>query len=329
MLNIIKSLFSIRSVLTLSVMVILASSAGYGETFSFAIIADPHIDGNVDNQVKLISAVDWIISNKDKKDIQLVFVVGDIAWSAYRTKRNLKIARAILDRLKQAGITYIPVIGDNEIQRRCDKEFNDTFNKQYQYLGSVLGNWRKAPTPVKGMYLQNFSFDYKGCHFVSCDFNSRQPGNEGGELHDVEGGSWPWFRKDIETCPKARKESIVIITHIGMFRTGFASADKFLFSHKEMNKLKSFLYDYREYVDSNYAGHIHQNWHSVVWSGLFTTLYHVRTTDETWHGKQWPEANDKGITLRLVQVNSDGNKVSYTQHLENAQESDVNEGTQK
>lgn len=329
MLNIIKSLFSAQYALTLSALIILTTSAGHGETFSFAIIADPHINGNVDHKGKFISAVDWIISNKNKKDIELVFVLGDIAWGGYRSERNLKIARAILDRLNHSGIPYIPVIGDNEIQRRCEKEFDVIFKKQYQYLGSVLGHWRKAPTPVNGMYLQNFSFDYKGCHLVSCDFNSRKPGDEGGELHDFPGGSWPWFKKDIETFPKVKRESIVILTHIGMFRTGFASADQYLFSQDEMNRVKSFLYDHREYVDSNYAGHIHQNWHSVVWSGLFTTVYHVRTTDETWHCRQWPEAEDKGVTIRLVQVNSDGNKVSYIQQLENAEEPDVNKGKQQ
>ncbi len=318
-----------KTQLALLVLVMLTTSAGYGETFSFAIIADPHIDGNIDHKAKFISAVDWIINNKDEKDIKLVFVVGDIAWGGYGSDRNLKIARAILDRLNHSGAPYIPVIGDNEIQRRCEKEFEDTFNKQYQYLRSVLGHWRKAPTPVDGKYLQNFSFDYKGCHFVSCDFNSRKSSDEGGELHDFAGGSWPWFRNDIETCPKARKESIVIITHIGMFRTGYASADEFLFSRDEMNRVKSFLFDYREYVDSNYAGHIHQNWHSVVWTGLFTTLYHVRTTDETWHCRQWPEVDDKRVTIRLVQVNSDGNTVSYSQHLINAQQADVNKDTQQ
>jgi hypothetical protein len=323
MFNLIKNLFSTKSAVMLSALVILTASAGYGETFTFAIIADPHIDGNVDNKASLISTVDWIISNKDKRDIQLVFVVGDIAWGGYRSNRNLKIARAILDRLNHAAIPYIPVIGDNEIQRRCEKEFDVIFKKQYRYLGGVLEHWRKAPTPVKGIYLQNFSFDYKGCHFVSCDFNSRKKDDEGGELHDFEGGSWPWFKMDIETCPKTRKESIVIITHIGMFRTGFSAADQYLFSQAEMDRIKSFLYDYREYVDSNYAGHIHQNWNSVVWSGLFTKIYHVRTTDETWHCQQWPEANNDGVTIRLVQVNSDGDKVSYIQHLENVQESDT------
>ena len=324
MIDRIRSLFLSQSVLTLLALVILTTTSGYGETFSFAIIADPHIDGSVNRKAKFIAAVDWIIGNKDDKDIKLVFVVGDVAWGGSRANRNLGIAREILDRLNNAGIPYIPIIGDNEIQCRCEKEFEDTFSEQYQYLCNVLSHWQKAPTPIDGKYLQNLSFDYKGCHFVCCDFNSRNSGDESGELHDFAGGSWPWFRNDIETCPKAKKESIVIMTHIGMFRTGFEAADQYLFSQDEMNKVKGFLHDYREYVDSNYAGHIHQNWHAVIWSGLFTTIYHVWTTDETWYNRQWPEANSQAITIRLVQVDSDGPKVSYNQHIRNAKESDMN-----
>jgi hypothetical protein len=323
MLKRIKNLFPSRSVLILSALVILTAHAGYCETFSFAIIADPHINGNKNHKAKFISAVDCIIANKDKKDIQLVFVVGDIAWGGPRGNRNPKTAENILARLNLAGIPYIPIIGDNEIQRGSEREFHDTFKKQYKYLSNVLEHWRKAPTPVKRKYLQNFSFDYKGCHFVCCDLNSRQLDNEGGELHDFSGGSWPWFKNDIETCSKAKKESIVIITHIGMFRTGFGAADEFLFSLDEMNKIKSFLYDYREYVDTNYSGHVHLNWHSVVWSGMFTTIYHARTTDETWHCQQWPEIDDKEVTIRLVQVNSDGNTVLYNQQIFNAQEHNI------
>ena len=323
MLNRIKNLFSSQSIITILILVVSTACYGYSETFSFAIIADPHIDRNPDHKAKLISTVDWIIRNKNKKDIELVFVVGDIAWGGSRAKRNLRTAREILDRLNHAGILYVPVIGDNEIQKRCEKEFADTFNKQYQYLSKILSHWRKAVTPVDGKYLQNFSFDYKGCHFVSCDFNSRNPDDEGGELHDFTGGSWPWFKDDIVNCSKTKKESIVIITHIGMFRTGFGSADQFLFSQDEMRKIQSFLFDYRQYVDSNYAGHIHQNWHSVVWSGVFTTIYHVWTTDETWHGRQWPEADDKEVTIRLVQVNSGADKVNYSQHIYNAQKTDM------
>ncbi|MGB2866700.1 MAG: hypothetical protein WBC05_25440, partial [Sedimentisphaerales bacterium] len=61
----------------------------YGETFSFAVIADPHISGNPDHIAKFETAIDWIISNKESKDIELTFVLGDIAWGGTKGNRNL------------------------------------------------------------------------------------------------------------------------------------------------------------------------------------------------------------------------------------------------
>ena len=104
-----------------------------------------------------------------------------------------------------------------------------------------------------------------------------------------------------------------------MFRTGFKTADKYLFSEDEMTKIKRFLYNYRGYVDSNYAGHLHQNWNMVVWYGLLTPLYTVRVTDETWYDTEWPESDDREVTVRLVQVNSNGPKVTYAQHIQNVE----------
>ena len=301
--------------ITLSV---LAVAPLRGRTFSFAVIADPHIAGVPDHVTRLKTAIDWIVGNKDGKQIELVFVVGDIGWSGSGTRRNLKLAKEMLDRLDNMGIVCIPVIGDNEVQCGSEREFARLFDAHYRRLAKTLPNWKKAPTGVNGMYLHNFSFDYKGCHFVCCDFNSRKHKDEGGELHDFAGGSWPWFKNDIRTCSKEKKESIVIFSHIGMFRTGIGTADEFLFSKDEMKKIKDFLWNYRDYVDSNYAGHIHQNWHASVWAGLFTTIYHVRVTDDTWFCKQWPESNDRSVTVRLVEVDSGGRKVSYKQHIINA-----------
>ena len=218
--------------------------------------------------------------------------------------------------MNNAGISYIPLIGDNEVQTGCQKEFSDVFKEQYQYLSEVLENWQKAPFLIDGKYLQNFSFDYKDCHFICADFASRKAGNEKGELHDFTGGTWPWFKNDIENCSKSKKENIVIMTHIGMFRTGFQVADQFLFSKSKMKKIKKFLYPYREYIDSNYAGHIHQNWHAVVFSDWFTTLYHVRVTDETWYDTRWPASNDHELTVRWVHVNNSGSTILYDQHIE-------------
>ena len=322
-----RRLFSGKPVLALAALVILGGTRACGQTFSFAVIADPHINGSADHKAKLTTAVNWIVKNRAAEKIELVFIAGDIAWGGPRAKRNLSVARGILDRLNQAGILYVPVIGDNEVDFRCEKEFEDTFRRQYAHLSRVLADWRKAHSPVGGKYLQNFSFNYKGCHFVCCDFNSRQAGTEGGELHDFEGGSWPWFKNDIETCRKDKKENIVVVTHIGMFRTGIGLADQFLFAQDDMTKIKRFLNDYREYVDSNYAGHIHQNWHASVWTGLFTTIYHVRITDETWHCRQWPETNGKSTTVRVVRVDSSGSKVSYRQHIRDVEEPDKSKVT--
>ena len=307
------------AILLLSAVVIVIRPA-YGETFSFAIIADPHIDGNPDRKAKFETAVDWIISNKDSKDIELTFVLGDIAWGGTRGNRNLGTAKKILDRLDKNGITYIPVIGDNEVQTGCEKEFQEIFRPHFKILSRRLDNWRKASTPVAGMYLQNFSFDYKGSHFVCPDFIRRIAGGEAGELHDFEGGSWPWFRSDIERCPKPGKENIVIMTHIGMFNTGFKFADRFVYSGSDMDKVKSFLNGYRNNVDSNYAGHLHLNWYVPVWSELFVPLYNVRVTDETWSKIQWPEIEDPGLTVRWVQVDNSGPKISYKQNIENIAE---------
>ncbi|MFC1739470.1 metallophosphoesterase family protein [Planctomycetota bacterium] len=316
----VKNISSVPSVLILLLIGMLTISRGYCETFSFAIITDPHIDGTAEHKTKFEAAINWIIDNKDSKDIELVIVLGDIAWGGSGGDRNLEIAKEILDNLNNAGIPYVPLIGDNEIQAGCEKEFSDVFKKQYQCLSKVFKNWQKSPIPVDSKYLQNFSFDYKDCHFVCADFAPRKAGNEDGELHDFPGGTWPWFKNDIENCSKPKKENIVIMTHIAMFRIGFQISDQYLFSENEIKKIKNFLYSYRKYVDSNYAGHIHQNWHTVVWSGWFATLYHVRVTDETWYDTRWPESNDYELTVRWVHVNNGGSTICYAQHIEDISE---------
>ena len=180
---------------------------GWAETFSFAILADPHITSGTERREQLKTAVDWIIANRQSKKIELVFVLGDIAWGGSEDQRHLMVAKGILDPLNEAGIPYVPILGDNEVQTHCVRESEKTFRPQYEHLTKTMSNFKKMKTPVRKLYLQNYSFDYKGCHFICPDFISRANGEEGGDLHSWEGGSWQWFKKDIENCDKTKKEN--------------------------------------------------------------------------------------------------------------------------
>ena len=286
-------------------------ATAYGQSFSFAIIADPHVDGTADHLSKFQSAVNYIISTKATRNTQLVFVVGDIAWGG----SNLSVAKGVLDRLNKAGIPYVPLIGDNEVQSRHERQFDATFAPQYRYLSGVFANWRKAPTPVNGQYLQNFSFDRGGVHFVCADFASRKSGDEGGNLNDFKGGTWPWVKDDIvsHANKNPKNENINIMTHIPMFHTGFA-ADQYLFDSAEYSSIKDFLHPYRSNVDSNYAGHIHQNfvWY-VTWN--LQPIYTSRVTDETWHDTRFPESNDRKNTVLFVTATNGASSITYSQDI--------------
>ena len=88
-----RRVHSKKPVLALVALVMLGGARACGETFSFAVIADPHINGSADHNAKFETAIDYIIRSKDSEDIQLVFVVGDIGWGGPRANRNLKVAK--------------------------------------------------------------------------------------------------------------------------------------------------------------------------------------------------------------------------------------------
>ena len=286
---------------------LLTASTGICETFSFAIICDPHVDGTPSHKTGLEEAVNWIAANRQKKDIRFVFVLGDIAWGSSEGKKNILTARKILDKLNTASIPYIPMPGDNEIEYGAQKDFNDIFADQYKHLQGICENWQKSPVRLNNMYLQNFSFDYKDCHFVCPDFVSRKT-QKSGDIIDVNDGSWNWFKNDIKTCPKTKLKNTVIFTHIGMFRTGIFFADENLFSNSDLSKIKEFLTDYRDHIDSNYAGHIHKNLDWQVRGDSYNPLYTVRMTANL--------TNTHKIIIRCVSVDTSDPKISYNQKIE-------------
>lgn len=217
--------------------------------FSFAIIADPHLyPDEPENETRLRGCVDYINTNKDELRIELVFIAGDLG-------SQMSLGKEILDGLT---VPYVPVIGDNAIQGGYEDVFYSTFEPHYAELSMVLENWQKAPTPVYNpeigaeSYFQNFSFDYKMVHFMGLDWATRIVDpilGEFADLHDFDGGTFPWFQQDIETCTKDLGENIVMVSHHPMSILGF--------DPEEDNQIDNVTSAYGDFVYGDFYGHLH------------------------------------------------------------------------
>lgn len=263
--------------------------------YSFAVIADPHVYSNPESGARLASCVEWINAVEEEKLVEFVFVVGDLGRFAE--------VKAILDGL---AVPYVPIIGDNDVIA-SDEDFDMVFAPQYEHLATVLENWQRQPTPVwnpeveEYSYFQNFSFDHRGVHFMGIDWCSRTDGSidkEQADLHDFEGGTWPWFVEYITNCDKEMLENIVMLTHHPMHVAPVIPLEIVSFSIEEDETINLFTGVYGDHVYANMAGHYHVWWHEYRELGQ----YELFVTEAT---------HLLGNTLRLVHVYNDGEGFSY------------------
>ncbi len=263
--------------------------------FSFAVLADTHIYGNAENEIRLAAAVDWINSNVAERALELVLVVGDITWS-----EEGETALGLLDPLI---VPYVPIIGDNEIQSAEEQAFYETFEPQYQYLAGVLDDWKMAPVPVwnpeekKESYFINLVFEFGGLHFMALDWCARVDDELFGELadlHDFEGGTWQWFQQELAAADHEAQESIVMFSHLPM-HLGTFFVD-------EMETIENFTNQYADSLFADFAGHYHTNFEETLEDGG----YELFVTDATW---------DDEDTIRVVDVYGDGLRFSFQQEL--------------
>lgn len=263
--------------------------------FSFAIIADPHIDGTISHEERLTDCVEWLNQHYNEENIGLVFVVGDIGWG--EDGENIRKAKEILDNLV---IPYIPLIGDNEIYTD-EENFATTFEPNYNSLAAQLDNFGKAPTRVwnpdseDNSYFQSFSFNYDAVHFVVADWVSRTP--EDGDLNNFTDGTWQWFVDDVVDCPKNKKENIVILSHHPMCR--YLGFPQYSFTDEEFDVIADFTSDYADYIYANFAGHFHFN---SIANRESQAGYSSYITDATFE-----DAN----TIRIVHVDTSGDICLY------------------
>ena len=83
-----------------------------GDSFSFVVIADPHVRAShyTQNKRRLEQCVDWVNAHQQWADIRLVFVAGDIGWDTHEGGLIIEEAKDILDGLDVEGGTILPGI---------------------------------------------------------------------------------------------------------------------------------------------------------------------------------------------------------------------------
>ncbi len=263
--------------------------------FSFAVIADPHVTNAGDNQDRLIAAVDWINSVAEPRQVELVLILGDVAWNA-----GLDTIVGVLDEL---DMPYAAVIGDNEVQSGDEEAFDTTFTPTYDALSGDVDNWSRTVAPVynplaeEDNWFSNFSFDHRGVHFVAVDWCARAAYGalaETGELHDFEDGTLPWFTDDLAAAQVTATDSVIMASHIPMHLG--------LFDLDELGQLETLLLQYEDLVYAQFAGHIHVDVEEVVGDDLYT----VYITDATF---------DDELRVRMVEVSSNGQRFEYAHEL--------------
>jgi calcineurin-like phosphoesterase family protein len=268
---------------------------GPAETFSFVVIADPHIAGPAEHERRLSVAVEWVNQHLEVEGIELVLVVGDIGWK----RANQERAKEILGRL---AVPYVPLLGDNEIEAGCEADFHQVFAPVLAGLAKTVRNWRQAPgfvRPGSGevLNLQNLSFDHRGLHFVVLDWMTRE-GGESADLHAEPGGTLPWLEEELDRCGNRPANSVLLFSHLPMHMNYFYE----VFTEEEDAKVAAVTRPFDEILYANFAGHYHINWQQrrPDWG------YDLFVTDATW---------DDTLTLRLVGVEGGEEGFTFTNRL--------------
>lgn len=266
--------------------------------FSIAVVADPHVVGPGEHADRLNAAVDWIEANATERDIQLVVILGDICWND-----GFTIAHDALNRLT---LPWVPVMGDNVIQTDGEATFHSTFLNQIERLSTELNDFEMAPTPVynperdQESWLQNMAFSMHGVRFISADWSSRERHPLWGEtpdLHNFEGGTWPWLTDQLESADRAKDNNLILLSHMPLFEGPGGLVTE------EAEQAVELLSTHQDAIWANLAGHLHVDT-SMEWerAGI-----EVHVTDATW---------DDINRVRIVNVDANENRFEFTHWVE-------------
>jgi 3',5'-cyclic AMP phosphodiesterase CpdA len=225
---------------------------------------------------RLRNTVRWINEFADSLKIKFVIVSGDLTDSGERSE-FLKF-KEIIDSLK---IPYIPHIGNHDVwpytsssqapAPNGDEIINEVFSDQYDFLKNWFPYWNDGtrliqtwnPEANVNCYFQNFAFKYDDYHFVLGDYNPRNPAafNEPGigpeaQLHNFQGGSWPWMKNYIDNIPDKGNKNVIVVTHHPPTKDPWAAVNAF--SYGEYDAISKYVATVKDHVAMWFAGHIHR-----------------------------------------------------------------------
>ncbi len=267
------------------------------ELFAFAVLADTHLYGNTEHDDRAAAAVAWINEHAEERGIELVIIVGDIAWNS-----GTETAPALFGALE---IPWVPVTGDNEIQSDDSQAFFEAFEPQWQALEDQLPGFEYTRMPVDNpefdnqSWFTNLAFEHRGVTFVGLDWCARVTGSLFGEmadLHGFEGGTMPFYQDAMAATAGGLADSVLTFSHHPMHLSPGA------FDLDEMAALEAPVEDEPERVYANFGGHYHDDGEDES----VQELWDVYVTDATW---------DDDVRVRLVTVSGNDRRFAYEHEL--------------
>jgi len=247
----------------IAAIILLLISAPCFADFRFAVMGDTRDDSDNGINIKVMKA---ILEKIKSEDVDFILVTGDMITGSAKSvihRNRLKKWKGIIERY---GIPFYVAVGNHEIESELSENI----------VRSVLEMPENGPEGLKELA---YSFDFKNAHFAAIDtdiFNN---------FHLVEEGQMNWLKEDLE---KNQDKLIFIFGHEPAYpvaRHAGSSLDKY---PAERDRLWDEFKRYR--VSIYFCGHehlynksLHDGVYQVITAGGGARMYAPKEKGGFYH----------------------------------------------